>query len=314
MKILFAATQALAISCLQALVEAGYDIEVLTIPDSPQGRGQKLHICPIKSKALELGLFIHQFKRLDAKARETLQHRCELLVSFSYGRIFGPRFLDLFPLGGLNVHPSVLPRWRGPSPLVATILANDTETGVTVQRLAFEVDAGDIVTQSRRKLDGSETTQSLTDWACGEAPSLLLMAIDKVVKTQGLGPFIPQDHSQATFCRPIAKEDALIDWNLCAYEIETRVRAYNSWPGAYTTYGTQRLIIWKATAIKDQKHNNLPTGTVIGLDKSHGILVKTGQGLLAIKELQLQSKKSLDFQTFANGARQFLFCHLGVPT
>jgi methionyl-tRNA formyltransferase len=304
MTILFAGTPDIAVPCLTALA-GRHTVEVLTNPDAPSGRGASLAAPPVKVRALELGLRVHQPARLDAEARAPLEGRFDLLVSFAYGRIFGPKFLGLFRWGGLNVHPSLLPRWRGPSPLAAAILARDAATGISVQKLALEMDSGDIVTAAERALDGTETTGDLTAWAASAAPDLLLSAVD--LAADGAAG-IPQDHSQATYCHLIAKDEARLDWSLPATVLDARVRAYDPWPGAFTSWNGQRLSLRKSSVAG--AGSDIP-GTVVSVDKSNGILVQTGGGLLAVRELQLPGRKSLDFRNFLNGNPALIGSRLG---
>ncbi len=304
MNILFAGTPDIAVSCLTALA-AEHRVEVLTNPDAASGRGSSLVPPPMKIRALELGLKVHQPAKLDAEARAALGG-FDLLVSFAYGRIFGPLFLGLFPLGGLNVHPSLLPRWRGPSPLAAAILARDDQTGVSVQKLALEMDAGDIMVTAERALDGTETTGTLTAWASASAPRLLLEAI-KLVERGASG--VPQDHRQATYCHLVSKDQGRLDWLLSAAQLDARIRAYDPWPGAFTSWSGQRLTLKKSSMVDGAGSG--PPGTVVSVDKSNGILVQTGGGLLAVRELQLPGRKSLDFRSFLNGNPALIGSRLG---
>lgn len=311
MTILFAGTPAIAVPCLGALVAAGHRVEVLTNPDAPSGRGGTLTPSPVKVRALELGLPVHQPLRLDSAARALLEGRFELLVSFAYGRIFGPLFLGLFSAGGLNVHPSLLPRWRGPSPLSAAILARDPETGISVQRLALGMDEGDVVLRCLRPLDGTETTGSLTEWAAAEAPALLVAAVAALA--DGTANPQPQDGAVATYCRLVSKDDGRLDWSQPATHIDARVRACDPWPGAFTAWNGQRLTL-RLSAVSDRPPSGLPAGAVVSVDKSEGILIQTGNGLLAVRELQLPARKSLDFRSFLNGNPALVGSRLGEPS
>jgi methionyl-tRNA formyltransferase len=165
MKVLFAGSPEIAVPLLERLAEA-HKVQVLTNPDMPSGRGRKLTPNPVKHRSLELGLPVHQPQKLDREFRETLiPWEPEILVSFAFGKIFGPKFLGLFPQGGINVHPSLLPRYRGPSPIPAAILAGESQTGISIQKLALAMDAGDILAQEIWPLKGEETTLSLSEYA-----------------------------------------------------------------------------------------------------------------------------------------------------
>jgi methionyl-tRNA formyltransferase len=163
-------------------------------------------------------------EKLDATAREAVAAlKPDLLVSFAYGRIFGPKFLALFPLGGINIHPSLLPKYRGPAPVPAVILGGETETGITIQRLAAEMDAGDILLQERFPLSGRETTEELSGIAARRVPALLRQVLVGLVRGDLRGK--PQDHREASYCSLISKEDGRIDWNRSAVDIDARI-----WP------------------------------------------------------------------------------------
>ncbi len=307
MKILFAATPEIAVPCLASLSQNA-EVQVLTNPDAPVGRSGQLRASPVKAAALALGLKVHQPVRLDAEFRADLKG-FDLLVSFAYGKIFGPRFLELFLLGGLNVHPSLLPRWRGASPLTAAILAGDQETGICVQTLALGMDEGDLVACLRRSLEGTETTESLTQWAAQAAPGLLQTAVARLAS--GERDFAPQQ-GQAVYCQKISKEDGLVDWKKSARALDAQVRAFTPWPASWTLWRGQTLTLRQVRVLEGA--NTAEPGRVVALDKSEGILVQTGSGLLALRELQLAGRKPLDFRSFANGTRDFVGSLLGEET
>jgi len=266
---------------------------------------------PVKARARDLGLEVHQPPKLDGPARDLFQGRFDLLVSFAYGKIFGPLFLGLFPAGGLNVHPSLLPRWRGPSPLTAAILARDSQTGISVQKLALKMDSGDVVVRSFRPLDGTETTGSLTEWAAAAAPALLVDAVRRM--ESGAPGAEVQDEGSATFCSLVQKNDGRLDWGLSASELDAKIRAYDPWPGAFTDWAGQRLAL-KGSSVVPGAGPGVAPGTVVSVDKSNGILVQTGDGLVAVRELQLPARKSLDFRSFLNGNPSLVGSRLGEPS
>jgi methionyl-tRNA formyltransferase len=269
---------------------------------------------------------------LKAGAREcTAALKPDLLVSFAYGRIFGPRFLALFPLGGINIHPSLLPRYRGPTPIPQAILAGDRETGITIQRLAPEMDSGDILVQERMPLSGRETTATLSALMARKAAELLPPLLRGLAA--GSLEALPQNHREASYCSLIAKEDGLIDWTKSAPEIDSKIRAYNPWPLSWTYHGKDRLYILEAEPWTESRGETEPgqsaglspeggtgpelsppdalPGLVLGIDKGRGILVQTGRGVLALKTLQYQARKALEWRVFLNGARNFIGACLG---
>jgi methionyl-tRNA formyltransferase len=243
--------------------------------------------------------------------------RPDILVSFAYGRIFGPKFLALFPRGGVNVHPSLLPRFRGPSPIPASILARDGETGITVQRIALEMDSGDILGQLRIPLAGTETAEDLAEVASIMGADLLSQALDEI----GRGAEAPRpQEGEPSFCSMLKKEDGLIDWSSPLADIDAKIRAFYPWPGAFTYFKGQRLNIIEAFPYPGVTFASGPAsldfedaepGTVLGLDKSRGIMVQTVDGLIALRRLQVQSKKVLPYREFANGMRDLAGALLG---
>jgi methionyl-tRNA formyltransferase len=314
MRVLFAASAGIAVPVLRALVRYR-DFELaglLTNPDTPRGR----HGTPLATETaaalaeLDPAVPVLKPEKLDAAAREQIAAlEPDLLVSFAYGRLFGPRFLALFPLGGINIHPSLLPKYRGPSPIPAAILNRDSETGITIQRLAAEMDSGDILAQERFPLSGRETGAGLGAF-CGEKSAEMLPGVLAAIAGGTCRPR-PQDHSRASYCSLIAGEAGMIDWNKSALEIDAQIRAYTPWPLCWTTHGERRLFVLEAQVLESGGEGAAP-GTVLGIDKGRGILVQTGEGALGMTALQYPGKKALDWRAFANGARNFAGALLGA--
>jgi methionyl-tRNA formyltransferase len=283
---------------------------VLTNPDTPKGRhgaplpteiaeaAQRLNIAPVLKPV-----------KLDALLREQAASlKPDLLVSFAYGRIFGPKFLALFPLGGINIHPSLLPKYRGPSPIQAAILNRDTVTGITVQTLAYEMDQGDILAAEQLQLSGRETAASLSETAAGKAAQMLLRVLKKI--EDGTVTKKAQNHSEASYCTLISRDDGLINWNLSAAEIDAKIRAFNPWPLCRTIHDGRELFILEADIYKEAQPAK-KSGQVLGIDKKNGILIQTGDGILSVTQLQYQAKKALFWRDFLNGARDFSGSQLG---
>lgn len=281
----------------------------------PSARGRKKDLIPTEVAvcARENGIAVLEFEHLTAEARQAvLPLEPDVLVSFDYGRIFGPKFLELFPLGGVNLHPSALPKHRGCTPVPATILAGEKQLGVTVQKIALKTDEGDILAQDFIDLDGRETTFSLMEGFGAESPvvkkgtELLLFAL----KNYAAGNFDAKPQQGESDYTPfIKKEDGLIDWSRSALEIDRQIRAYTPWPLCFTGCRGTRLTILKAepgaAAAEIEKTGRVP-GTVLPYRKNVGIEVACGGGtVLIIKELQWQGKKAMDYKSFLNGARDF---------
>jgi len=316
-RILFAGSPAIAVPSLEAVASMsgeGFTLAgLLTKADTPKGRSGKPE--PTECAMAAAAQSIPQLKpeKLDSAAREQAAVlNADLLVSFAYGKIFGPQFLALFPLGGINIHPSLLPRYRGPTPIPAAILNREAVTGITIQRLAAEMDSGDILVQETVSLNGRETTASLSGIMAKKAAQLLPAALRGIAA--GTLQAAPQDHAAATYCSFFKKEDGLINWNRSAAEIDAQIRAFDPWPLSWTTHGELQLFVLRAEALEAKAlQANAPAlpGEVLGKDKEKGILIQTGNGILAVSELQYRTKKSQEWKAFLNGARNFMGARLG---
>jgi methionyl-tRNA formyltransferase len=315
-KILFAGSPAIAAPSLEALARLCLEdgafrlVGLLTNPDARRGRGGGAAPTDVSVAAgrLRPSLVLLKPEMLDAAARDAAAALApDLLVSFAYGRIFGPRFLSLFPQGGINVHPSLLPRHRGATPIPAAILSRDRETGVSVQRLAPEMDAGDILAQERIPLKGRETALSLGSIAAEIGARLLVSVIRDIELDRAAGT--RQNDDEATYCSVIGKDDGLIDWFEGAQAIDAKIRAYTPWPLCRTTHRGLRLYILDASPYEGaagSPHDGAEPGMVLGVDGDSGILVQTGDGILAVSRLQYAAKKALPWRNFLNGVRDFV--------
>jgi methionyl-tRNA formyltransferase len=331
MRIVFAGSPSIAVPAFETLCERscerslGGGIEmagVLTNPDSPKGRsgtplptevGEAAARAVQKFEGQGRAIFpVLKPEKLDAQARELVAAlKPDLLVSFAYGRIFGPKFLALFPLGGINVHPSLLPKYRGPSPIQAAILNRDCVTGITVQKLAAQMDEGDILAQEQFQLTGAETSGSLGEIMAQKAALILPAVLENIASGKVKGK--AQNHSEASYCTLVSREDALINWKAVAAEIEAKVRAFDPWPLCRTLHKGRELFILRASVYEKDAAFCGKSGPacVLGIDKQDGILVQTGEGILAVTELQYQGKKALMWKDFLNGARDFTGSQLG---
>ncbi len=310
-RVLFAGSPPLAVHPLEALW-AKYEIcGVLTNPDRPGGRGKRFDPTPVKLKAKELGLKIFQPLSLDDTFRQEVRElKPAILVVAAYGRIFKKKFLDIFPYGGINLHPSILPKFRGPSPIPAAILSGEKETGVTIQRLAVKMDSGDILTVGKVPLTGKETTAGLS-LRLGRIGAGLLVATLEMIAS-GTEEAKPQQEEEATYCRLIKKEDGRIRWDDDAVKIERMIRAFDPWPSAFTYFKGQRLNIMNGGVYPEKNNaNGKERGLVLGIDEQYGILLNTGRGVLYLNRLQLQAKKELDWRSFLNGQKDFVGSLLG---
>jgi len=316
LRVLFAASAAIAAPCLQALSSEGGGgailAGVLTKADSPKGRGGRLSPTEIAlaAQALPGGLPVLKPAVLDGAAMaQVAALKPDILVSFAYGKIFQPDFLSLFPYGGINVHPSLLPKYRGPSPIQAAILNRDAETGLSIQYLAAEVDSGDILFQDALKLDGRETAASLSQVMAEKAAAALPALLRRIAA--GEAAAAAQNHSEATYCRTISSEQARINWGEGAAVIDAQIRAFDPWPPCWTLHQGRKLFILKAQALSQDGQSPGGAGLVLGAKAGLGILIQTGDGILAAQSLQFDAKKALEWRAFLNGARNFTGSTLG---
>lgn len=308
MRVFFAGTPEIAVKSLSLIAEKHEVCGVLANPDRPAGRKGELKPCPVKEKALELSLEVFQPEVIDENFLEKVKSlKPDILVTFAYGKIFRRNFLSLFPVEALNIHPSLLPRHRGPSPIGAAILSGDKETGITIQRMALKMDSGDIIRQEKIPLDGTETLLSLSETVSEKSGPLILKVLSAI--EAGSYEAFPQADDDATYCRLVKKEDGLIDWNEQAEIIERKFRAYYPWPGIFT-YWKGKILLIKGCSVCSasgniQNSKDITPGTVAGVDRKEGILVKTGDRYLAVTAVKPEAKKEMDFRSFLNGTKDF---------
>lgn len=297
MKIIFAGTPDFAVPSLQMLLDSKYEVcAVYTQPDRPAGRGRQLHVSPVK--ALALSHSIPVFQPLTLKTDEELQvlksFNADLMVVVAYGMILTEAALAVPKLGCLNVHGSLLPRWRGAAPIQRALMAGDEKTGVTIMQIVRKLDAGDMLHKEEYVIDANDTASDLHDKLAG----LGATGLSKVLAAMEIAPVPaePQDESLVTYAEKLTKTEAIIDWNQPARTLALKVRGLNAWPVAQTLYQGQVLRIWKAEAIAGD--TDLEPGIVSSLNKH--IDVATGKGLLRLHEVQLPGGKRISAQAFLN--------------
>jgi methionyl-tRNA formyltransferase len=310
-RVIFMGTPEFAVPSLQALLAQHHIAGVVTQPDRPAGRGRKLVASPVKELALALGLPL--FQPTSLRPPEAVAHlaawRPDVIVVAAFGQILRPPVLDLPPHGCLNVHASLLPRYRGAAPIAAAILAGEAVTGVTIMRMDEGMDTGPILAQARCPIAPDDTTATLSA-ALGDLGAQLL--VDTLPAwLAGQVEARPQDPSQATYCRPLEKEDGRLDWTRPAAHLDRQVRACDPWPGAFTTWQGQRLKVLRArphpeqpSAVRPEPPPDALPAQVVALDE--GIGVVTGQGILELLEVQLAGKQPVTAGAFARGQRDLL--------
>jgi len=310
-KILFAGSPEAAKRTLEILTEAqkeyGFEIAgVLSNPPSAKGRHKKLIPTPVVLFAQRAGIPFFTPEHLDAAAREEIAPLgSDLLVSFAYGHIFGPKFLALFPMGGINLHPSLLPKYRGCTPVPAAILNRDNKTAVTIQTLSAKMDEGNILAQSVVELKGKETTESLLNYSA-EIGAELICKVIKECQAKGRIPEGTPQQGEPSYTGILTKEDGRINWKESAAAIEAKIRAYYPDPGCWCLENGAPLKLLEADYLAQEGWEEEPCGKVLEFNKQKGILVKTGDGLLLVKKLQRQGKNAMDYKNFINGARNFI--------
>jgi len=309
-RIVFMGTPEFAVPSLEAVAREHQVVGVVTQPDRPAGRGRRLVAPPVKEAAEALGLEVFQpptLRRPEAVDR-LRAWQPDLVVVAAFGQILRPEVLAIPPHGCLNVHASLLPRYRGAAPIPAAILAGDERTGVTIMRMDEGLDTGPMLAQADWPIGPEDTTGSLTRDLARLGASLLVEVLPAWLAGR-IAPR-PQDDSQATYCRTLKKEDGLLDWTLTAAYLDRQVRACDPWPGAYTTWEGQRVKILKARPLPGRR---CPGGAGPGrvVDLAPGIGVVTGEGVLELLEVQLAGKSALDVHAFAQGRRDFVGSTLG---
>lgn len=303
LRLVFAGTPEFAVPSLQALIDSGHElVGVYTQPDRPAGRGRKLQQSPVKSLALEHGIPVHQplsLKR-DPQARAELEALApDLMVVVAYGLILPVSVLEIPGLGCVNVHASLLPRWRGAAPIQRAVLAGDPVSGVCIMDMEAGLDTGPVYLRREQVLDPRETGGSLHDKLAALGAGALVEALPGIADGSRVPE--PQDDAAATYAHKLDKAEAQIDWSGPALAIERQVRAFDPWPVAQTTLRGEILRIWSAEAT-DRKEASETPGAVLEADKS-GILVAAGSGALRITRLQPPGKRPMSAADFLNARR-----------
>jgi len=289
LKIIFAGTPDFAATHLQALISQHEVVAVYTQPDRPAGRGKKLNASPVKLLAEQNNLPIHQPQSLKDPEQQTIlaNLQADIMVVVAYGLILPQVVLDAPRLGCINVHGSILPRWRGAAPIQRAIEASDKETGVTIMQMDAGLDTGAMLTITRCPIEPSETSGSLYDKLAALGAPALLSTLDKL--KAGTAVAVAQDNGQSTYAKKIDKAEALIAWSQPAIIIDQRIRAFSPFPAAYTEIEGLRVKIWAAQTSTQQLGT---PGEIVAAD-DNGLLVGCGQGSLLLTEIQLAGKSRM---------------------
>lgn len=298
MKVIFAGTPDFAALALKAIAAAGFDIPlVLTQPDRPKGRGMQLQASPVKQAALELGLTVAQPQSLRNEEAQNLLNaqNADVMVVAAYGLILPEAVLNIPAHGCLNIHASLLPRWRGAAPIQRAIEAGDKETGVCIMQMDVGLDTGDVVSEHRYAIKSSDTANEVHD-ALAQLGAQAIVADLQQLQTTGRLNRTPQPENGVTYAQKLNKEEARINWQENAETIERKIRAFNPVPAAWVEYQGKPMKIWRAAVI-DQSGK---PGTVLSCS-SDGLTVACGEKALNITELQPAGSKRMSIEAFAAG-------------
>lgn len=300
MKIIFAGTPEFAVPSLQMLLDSPHEIcAVYTQPDRPAGRGRQLHISAVKELALKAGLPVFQPATLKTpdELEQIRAFNADLIIVVAYGMILTQAVLDAPRLGCINIHGSLLPRWRGAAPIQRALMAGDEKTGVTIMQIARKLDAGDMLHKEEYVVEANDTASDLHD----KLAQLGAIGLSKVLTQMETGTVHaePQNENLATYAEKLTKSEAIIDWTQPASTIALKVRGLNAWPVAQTLYQGRVLRIWQAEAIATAAHSEpgIVTCDAKNMD------VATGNGLLRLHEVQLPGGKRMTAQAFLNAHR-----------
>jgi len=308
-QVVFMGTPEFAVPVLEALADAHQVVGVVTQPDRPGGRGRQLAPSPVKQVALEHGLPLSQPQslRTPEAVAQVAAWEPEVTVVAAFGQILRPDMLDLPPHGCLNVHASLLPRWRGAAPVPAAILAGDEVTGATIMQMDAGLDTGPILARREEPIRPDDTRATLEERLARLGAALLVETLPPYLA----GDLLPQPQPEKgmTYAGQLRKQDGLLDWSTPAIELDRRVRAFNPWPGAFTTWRGRWLKVLRAAPLPGWR-GDAPPGTVFAL--ADGVAVATGAGALRLEEVQLAGKRRMAISTFLCGQRGCVGSQLGA--
>ena len=299
MRVIYMGTPDFAVGALEEIIKAGHDVVlVVTQPDKPKGRGKTMQFTPVKECALEHGLEVFQ----PVKVRESAnieylrKFNPDIIVVAAFGQILPKAILDMPKYCCVNIHASLLPKYRGAAPIQWSIINGDEVTGVTTMRMAEGIDTGDMIAKRQVRIAEDETGGSLFDKLADVGGKLCVETLKMI--EDGTAEYTPQDSEQATHTSMIRKELGEIDWGKSAVEIERLIRGLNPWPSAYTHLNNKTFKIWKA-AVLDEAYDCEP-GCICRVSKNE-MHVMTGDGVLSLLEVQLEGKKRMDIESFLRG-------------
>lgn len=301
MRVIFMGTPDFSVGTLEALAEAGHEIVLaVTQPDKPKGRGKSVQFPPVKEAALARGIEVYQPRRVREEAciEYLRKYEADIIVVVAFGQILPKEILEMPRYGCVNVHASLLPKYRGAAPIQWAVINGEKVTGVTTMRMDEGLDTGDMILKEEVALAPDETGGSLFDRLAQTGAELCLRTLEAI--ENGTAVYTPQNHEEATHTSMIKKQLGEIDWTKPAQEIERLIRGLNPWPSAYTHLNRKTLKVWKAETVEETAGEQMEPGSIAGVTKN-SIFVRTGQGLLKLVEVQLEGKKRMTADAFLRG-------------
>jgi len=309
MRIIFAGTPDFAAETLKALLTTEHEIcAVYTQPDRPSGRGRKLTASPVKQLALDNNIAVEQplnFKEDEAK-QVLADYQADLMIVVAYGLLLPQTVLDTPRLGCINIHASLLPRWRGAAPIQRAILAGDTETGVCIMQMEAGLDTGPVLSRASCPINAEDTAQILHDRLAILGAETLLQSLPNIVELQNQAQ--TQDDASTCYAAKLLKQEAEIDWQQSASQIVRKIQAFNPWPVAQTLWQDQVFRIWSATRVDDK--STATAGDIITVSKD-SIDVAAGEGIVRLKHIQMPGKRAMPVADFLNANTMKVGEHLG---
>ncbi|MGN0426560.1 MAG: methionyl-tRNA formyltransferase [Agathobacter sp.] len=299
MRVIFMGTPDFAVGTLEAIIEAGHEVVLaVTQPDKPKGRSASLQFPPVKECAIAHNIPVFQPVKIREQKNidELKKYDPDIIIVVAFGQIVSKEILDMPRYGCVNVHASLLPKYRGAAPIQWAVINGDEITGVTTQRMDVGVDTGDIIETAQLRIAEDETGGSLFDKLAMVGAKLCVSTMEKIEK--GEATYTPQKEEEATHTKKIEKELGNVDWSKSAKEIECLIRGLNPWPSAYTHLNGKNLKLWQARVVDE--NSALKPGTIAKVTKDE-ILVQTGAGMLSLLEVQLEGKKRMPVDAFLRG-------------
>lgn len=303
MKVIFLGTPDFSVPTLKAIIKSHHRLlAVVTQPDKPSGRGERLSYSPVKQVALENNLKVLQYDKIRLQGVDDLKRLApDIMVTCAFGQILSQEIIDIAPHGIINVHASLLPKYRGAAPIQWSILNGDKETGVTIMQTEAGIDTGDIIAVEKTIISPEETAGELFDRLSFIGAELLVRTLDDI--EQGTATFTPQDHSSATHVKMLKKSDGMLDFENNCETIVNFVRGMNPWPCAYTFLHDKMLKVYKAEKVEDVDDSQYADGQIMFADSKNGLVVKCKDGALRLCVIQIEGKKRMKDTDFVIGQR-----------